>query len=95
MTKSKSLLLVPLLALLAGSLMQGCGNGGGSASPGSGGQGGSISAGSGGGSVGSGGSGGSVGVGGSVVGNGGVSGGGHGGTPAATSHKVTIVGSGT
>lgn len=79
MIKSKTLLLVPLLALLSGVVMQGCG-GGGSGTPGTGG------------SVGS--TGGTVGVGGSVGTGGSVGVGGNGGSSVAPP-KVTIVGSGS
>jgi hypothetical protein len=64
MTKSKTLLLVPLLALLSGVVMQGCGGG----SSGTAGTGGSV------------GVGGSVGSGGSVGTGGSVGAGGHGGS---------------
>ena len=83
MTTSKIRLLLPLLGLLAAATTQGCGNG----ATVNGGTGGSVSGVSGVGGVGSGGS---------VGSSGGSSGSaGAGGSPAATSHKVTIVGSGS
>ena len=79
MTKSKIVLLAPVLALLGGAVLQGCGNGN------------SGAAGSGG-SVGNVGTGGAVGQGGdgNVVGAGG-----NGGSPVVKTPKVTIVGSGS
>src|SRR3954454_18833538 len=87
MIKSKILLVIPLVATLGGAVVGGC-----DSSPiatgGSGGQGGSVSAGGG-----SGGNGGSIETGGGSGGEGGV--GGAGGAALATSHRITIVGSGT
>jgi len=94
MIKSKILLVIPLLATLGGAVMAGCDSTP-IATGGSGGHGGSASGGSGGS-----GNGGSTETGGGTAGEGGGAGesggpGGAGGAALATSHRITIVGSGT